>query len=128
MEGERQVNVMILGDRQTVRRLSFFAETNTVELMTLAHIPEALGALRCRNYDVVILSNLGEATQTICRQIRETSQSSIVMIVDPTRADWQYLDSLTIDGFILQHTGRNELSARLMAIHRRTRSIAANNC
>jgi hypothetical protein len=65
------------------------------------------------------VDSLSEEIETACNHIRELGTIPLVLIVNSKKADWKRLQPLAADGYLPVEAGKNELTARLKAMHRR---------
>jgi hypothetical protein len=72
-----------------------------------------------RGYDLAIVDMSVENAEAACRNITESLDIPLVLIVKDKQIDWQRMDRLNASGFIRDTESTEEMAARISAVTRR---------
>ena len=114
------MRVIIYGTEKTASHLSLLLENEGIEVEVKAsgqgEEPDWKGTA---DYDMAIIDSAADAAQVACRNIRESGDIPIAVMIDPKQADWKKLESLDADCYLLDLKRNGEMAARLRAALRR---------
>ena len=113
------MKVLVFGSKSVVRKITESLKEIGIELVSLSEMTEVITLLKQKIFALVLVDSLTEEVEKTCQHIRELGTVPLVLIVNSRKADWKRLQPLAVDGYLPAEAGRNELSARLRAMHRR---------
>ena len=113
------IKAAVLGNKSIVRKLTESLKGIGIELVSLSEMTEVITLLKQKMFALVLVDSLTEEVEKACQHIRELGTVPLVLIVNSQKADWKRLQPLAVDGYLPAEAGKNELAARLRAMHRR---------
>ena len=113
------MKAVVLGNKSIARKLTESLKGIGIELVSLSEMTEVITLLKQKMFALVLVDSLTEEVEKACQHIREFGTVPLVLIVNSRKADWKRLQPLAVDGYLPAEAGRNELAARLRAMHRR---------
>ena len=90
-----------------------------IELVNPSEMTEVIALLKQKMFALVLVDSLSKETEAVCNHVRELGNVPLILVVNSRKADWKRLHPLGADGYLPSEAGRNELTARLRAMHRR---------
>ncbi len=114
-----KLRVMAIANAMTIIRLNTCLDSNSVDLIGLSKIPEAIARLHQERFDVILIDSLLEEAGETCHCICEMTRAPIALLVKETEANWKKLGGWEVDGFVAEGSSKAELVARMKAISRR---------
>jgi len=113
------MKAVVLGNKSIARKITESLKGIGIELVSLSEMAEVIALLKQKMFALVLVDSLSNETEAVCNHIRELGTVPLVLIVNSRKADWKRLQPLAVDGYLPAEAGRNELAARLRAMHRR---------
>lgn len=105
-----------------VQKLTASLDGRTFDLVSLTEVPEVIALLEQKRFDLVVVDASLETAEVVCRSVSQLGCAPVVLILKKKQANWKELESLNVDGYLLEGVGGAELAARLQAVVRRRSS------
>lgn len=105
-----------------VQKLAASLGERTFDLASFTEIPEVIALLEQKRFDLVVIDASVETAEVVCRSVNQLGCAPVVLILKKKQANWKELESLNVDGYLLEGVGGAELAARLQAVVRRRSS------
>ena len=115
------MRIMTIGNKPVIKRLNTALDGSDIELICPSDLFEAIAMLNQDKFDLVMMDSLTEEAEDILRHINEVGSIPVVLMIERKQQDWKKMQSLNVDGYILQEVNVAELIARLRAVSRRFR-------
>ena len=113
------MKVLVFGSKSIVRKITESIKGIGIELVSHSEMTEVIALLKQKMFALVLVDSLSNETEVVCNHIRELGTVPLILVVNSRKADWKRLHPLNADGYLPAEAGRNELAARLKAMHRR---------
>ena len=113
------MKVLVFGSKSIVRKITESLKWIGIELVSLSEMTEVIALLKQKMFALVLVDSLSNETEAVCNHIRELGTVPLILVVNSRKTDWKRLQPLDVDGYLPTEVGRNELTARLRAMHRR---------
>ena len=107
------MRVMVFGKGIMIQRLAASLAGEGIEVVQPMALPKQ------ESFDLAVVDGSVEDAEGACRHIKDIWGIPVVLIVREREADWQRLQSLDTNAYILEQVGAAELAARLRAVVRR---------
>ncbi len=114
------MKAIIYGRERTIKKLTGLLEDEGIEVKVKRDgIYKTMDWQEDGEFDLAIVDGHIETAGLACRNIRESGNTPIALLVDPRRANWKQLEPLDADCYLPETKENGEMAARLRAILRR---------
>lgn len=105
-----------------IQKLTASLDEKRFDLVSPAEVPEVIALLEQKRFDLVVVDASMETAEVVCRSVNQLGCAPVVLILKKKQANWKELESLNVDGYLLDGVGGAELAARLETMVRRRSS------
>lgn len=98
-----------------LKRLSHKLDREQFILIGCSNQQEAAAILEHDNFDLVIVDNLINEAEALCRIISKIVRIPVTLLLQDKPANWHKLRSVTVDGYLPDSGSSLEFTARLKA-------------
>lgn len=114
------MKTIVYGRDKTVEKLTSLLENEGIEVKVKPEGHYDITDWQEENdFDLAIVDSCTESAESACRNIRETGNMPVVLLIDPKNTDWKKLIHMEADSYIPETKENTELAARLRAVLRR---------
>jgi hypothetical protein len=108
------MRVLYFGRDELKNRISVADETLAINVLTdiTSKIPDF-------RFDLAIIDMLAEHAEIVCAIVKERLRLPLVLVVKEKKVDWQRMDSLGPQGFLIDTESEEEMAARVKTVVRR---------
>jgi DNA-binding response OmpR family regulator len=119
MFSEIKQKILVIGNPMMVRRLSSKIDREQFSMIGYDNPDEAVSLLQNEQFDLVIVDNLVRNADLVCFRTSAMGDIPVTLLLQCKPVDWRNLETLKVDGFLLDSGTNAEFNARLRAYIRR---------